>query len=128
MATLANPTSLTADSLNTFLAQDTITLDPSTTYWISVNEDIPTSITTVFGISTENAETGEPGWSIGDSRLSRADETDSWYTGANSLLMTIKGNPRPSFTDATLSGLTLEGADRRRGHYAESRPSPCRYG
>ena len=111
VATLANPGTLTTDSLNTFLAQDTITLDPSTTYWISVNEDIPTSSTAGFGTSTENAETGEPGWSIGDSRLSRTAETDSWHTGGSSLLMTIKGNPRPASTDATLSALTLEGAD-----------------
>ena len=95
VATLANPTSLTADSLNTFLAQDTITLDPRTTYWISVNEGFSTSFTAVFGSSTGNAETGEPGWSIGDTRLSRADETHSWYTDNSTLLMTIKGTAVP---------------------------------
>ena len=91
VATLANPTSLTTESLNTFLAQDTITLDPRTTYWISVNEGISTSNTAVFGITAGNEETGEPGWSIGDSRLSRTDETHSWSPAGNSLLIAIKG-------------------------------------
>ena len=111
VATLANPTSLTTESLNTFLAQDTITLDPRTTYWISVNEGISTSNTAVFGITAGNEETGEPGWSIGDGRLWRDRETHSWSTDSKSLLMTIKGNPRPASTDATLSALTLEGTD-----------------
>ena len=40
VATLANPTSLTADSLNTFTAPAGTTLAASTTYWITVNEGI----------------------------------------------------------------------------------------
>ena len=40
VATLTNPASLTADSLNTFTAPDVITLDANTTYWITVNEGI----------------------------------------------------------------------------------------
>ena len=40
VATLTNPGTLTADSLNTFTAPDVITLDASTTYWLTVNEGI----------------------------------------------------------------------------------------
>ena len=40
VTTLANPTSLTADSLNTFTAQAGTTLAASTTYWITTNEGI----------------------------------------------------------------------------------------
>ena len=62
-----------------------------------MNEGISsTSYTAVFGSSTGNDETGEPGWSIGDTRLSRADsETHSWYTDNSTLLMTIKGTAVP---------------------------------
>ena len=95
VATLANPTSLTAESLNTFLAQYTITLDPRTTYWISVNEGISTSNTAVFGATAGNEETGETGWSIGDNRLSRDEETHSWSTINRSLLIAIKGTAVP---------------------------------
>ena len=96
MATLTNPASLTAESLNTFLAQDTVTLDPSTTYWISVNEGILTNNAAFFRITGGDAEIGETGWTIGDSRLSRADETHSWGTDDRSLLMTIKGTAVPT--------------------------------
>ena len=95
VATLTNPASLTAESLNTFLAQDTVTLDTSTTYWISVNEGISTNSAT-FRITGGDAEIGETGWTIGDSRLSRADETHSWGTDGRSLLMTIKGTAVPT--------------------------------
>ena len=122
VATLANPTSLTADSLNTFLPQDTITLDPSTTYWISVNEGISTSITVVLGTSIENAETGETGWSIGDDRLTRADETDSWHTAANKpLLIAIKGTAVScdSIWCATLQVQDLGSGDRGCGNASD---------
>ena len=90
VATLTNPASLTADSLNTFTAQDVITLAASTTYWLTVNEEISFGRAQVSPAS-ENDETGETGWSIGDSRLFRTDETASWLTATYSLLMTIKG-------------------------------------
>ena len=48
------------------------------------------------------------GWSIGDGRLYRTDETDSWSDSNTSLLIRIWGTIS---TDATLSDLTLEGAD-----------------
>ena len=95
VATLTNPGTLTENSLNTFLAQDTITLDPRTTYWISVNEGISTSVTAVFGTTGGDAETGETGWTIGDSRLWREDETASWFTSGSSLVIAIKGTAVP---------------------------------
>ena len=52
--------------------------------------------------------TAQWGWSIGDDRLYRTAETDSWSDSTNSLMIRIWGTIS---TDATLSGLTLEGAD-----------------
>ena len=94
VAALTNPASLTADSLNTFTAQDVITLDASTTYWLTVNEGI-SSGRAEFANNAGNDETGEPGWRIGDGYLFRFDETQSWDTYTNSLLITIKGTVVP---------------------------------
>ena len=40
VGTLTNPGTLTSDKFNTFTAQPVITLAASTTYWITVNEEI----------------------------------------------------------------------------------------
>ena len=98
VATLTNPGTLTDNSLNTFTAPAGTRLDASTTYWISVNEGIPTVSAAVFETSSGNAETGEAGWTIGDSRLTRVDETGSWQTDGDSLLITIKGTAVPTTT------------------------------
>ena len=92
VATLTNPGTLTPDSLNTFTASDVITLEPSTTYWISVNEGI-TSVSNraTFGRVGGDDETGEPGWSIGDGRLWRDAETKSWTSSDKSLMIAIRG-------------------------------------
>ena len=77
VATLANPGTLTSYSFNTFTAQPVITLAASTTYWITVNEGI--SSDRVFVSSKpEDDEGGTWGWSIGDGRLYRTSEMDTW--------------------------------------------------
>ena len=65
-----------------------------------------------FQATNEDAETGETGWSIGDGRLYRSGETDSWTTQLSSLLIAIKGTTGGyvASTDATLKTLALEGA------------------
>ena len=116
VATLANPTSLTAESLNTFLAQDTITLDPNTTYWISVNEGISSNRARVI-YNGGNDQTGETGWSIGDGHLTRTGETYAWATFDDSLLMTIKGTvPCDGIWCATLQVQDLGSNDRGCGN------------
>ena len=94
VATLTNPGTLTENSLNTFKAPAGTTLAPSTTYWLTVGEDISSDKASV-DYAEANGETGETGWSIGDGRLWRADETDSWDTAPYSLLITIKGTIVP---------------------------------
>ena len=90
VATLTNPGTLTANSINTFTASPGITLEPSTTYWIIVNEALPgnrANIRTVSG----NGQTGEPGWKIGNGRLFRTDEISSWTTSDASVMIEIRG-------------------------------------
>ena len=107
MATLSNPGTLTAYSFNTFTAQTVITLAESTTYWITVNEGI--SSDRVFVSSKpEDGEISEWGWSVGDGSLDRTSETADWSPSTYSLMIRIRGTIS---TDATLSGLTLEGTD-----------------
>ena len=105
--TLANPGTLTSNVFNTFTAQPVITLAASTTYWLTVNEGISSDRVFVSSKSQDD-EAGETGWSIGDGSLYRTSEMDPWSDSTSSLLITIRGTIS---TDATLSGLTLEGAD-----------------
>ena len=107
VAALMNPASLRANSLNTFTAPDGTKLAANTTYWLTVGEGI-TSRKAEVSATEGNDETGEPGWTIGNGYLFRIEETDSWSTRTFSMLITIKGTIS---TDATLSGLVLEGAD-----------------
>ena len=97
VATLTNPASLTADSLNTFTAPVGITLAATTTYWISVNEGISSNRAFVGYFHTSN-ETGETGWTIGNNRLTRGSETASWFHVNNSMPITIKGTAIPATT------------------------------
>ena len=112
LATLTNPATLTANSLNTFTAPASTTLAASTTYWITTNEGIPSADRASFQATNEDAETGETGWSIGDGRLFRNNETEGWTTQLSSLLIAIKGTTGGyvASTDATLKTLALEGA------------------
>ena len=97
VASLTNPGTLTADSLNTFTAPAGTTLAASTTYWITVNEGI-SSNRAQFALTDSDDEAGETGWTIGDGRLWRGEETQSWSTNSSSLLMTIKGTAIPTTT------------------------------
>ena len=107
VATLTNPGTLTSHSLNTFTAQPVITLAASTTYWLTVNEGISSDRVFVSSKSADD-EHSTWGWSIGDGRLYRTSEMASWSDSTTSLVIAIKGTIS---ADATLSALTLEGAD-----------------
>ena len=116
VATLNNPGTFTDDSLNTFTAPAGTTLAASTTYWITVNEGISSSINRASIRAVEgNAETGETGWSIGDSRLWRSAEgTTNWNNTPFPMMIEIRGPSGGDTTlsnDAKLSGLMLEDGD-----------------
>ena len=110
VATLTNPGILT-NGLNTFTAPGGTTLAASTTYWISVNEGSSNRVS--FKTTDVFDETGEAGWSIGDGRLWRVAEGESWGTTTSSFLIAIKGTTGgyTASTDATLSDLELEDGD-----------------
>ena len=113
VATLTNPDTFTASSLNTFTAPAGTTLDPSEPYWITMNEGI-TSDRLRYAITNDEDQTGETGWTIGNRRLRRTDETSDWSSSGNSLMIAIKGTSGGTTTlstDATLSGLALEDGD-----------------
>ena len=112
VATLTNPGTLTASSLNTFTAPAGTTLAASTTYWISVNEGISSRAT--VGRAGSDGETGETGWSIGDGRLFRgAEGAAPWTSSSTPLMIEIRGTSGGTSlsADATLIGLALEGGD-----------------
>ena len=90
IATLTNSTTLLADSLNTFTAPAGTTLEPSTTYWVVVNDGVQNSTTWRLALTLANGETGETSWDIGNNRLSRASGT-TWNTSTESLIMVVKG-------------------------------------
>ena len=110
VATLTNPGTLTASSPNTFTAPAGTTLAASTPYWISVNEGISSRAS--VGRTSLDGETGETGWSIGGRLYRAAEGATPWTSSSTSLLIEIRGTSGGTTlsTDATLSGLALEGA------------------
>ena len=109
VATLTNPASLSAHNINTFTAPPGTTLAASTTYWITRGEGISGSSRLTFALTAATAETGQPGWSIGDSRLYRTSETLPWFVSTqSSLMIAIKGTAiGAASNDATLGALTV---------------------
>ena len=111
VAKLANPASLTNDALNTFAAPVGTTLAPNTTYWVVVNEERGDSADWVNLRVTAQDEEDEalPGWSIGNSRLSKASASGSWSHSATvSNLIVVSGSVIVGTPDRT--GPTLTGA------------------
>ena len=117
VAILTNPGTLEG-GLNTFTAPAGTTLAASTTYWITVSEEMESSRVS-FAQTTADGETGETGWRISNTRLYKAKETAGWSTAPSSLLIAIKGTNAftdliaikgtNAFTDATLSDLGAGG-------------------
>ena len=104
VATLINPASSTAIALNSFTAPSGTVLDGETTYWITLTEGADVSSIVPFGVLGTNDESGEVGWTIGDSRLQRSEETDSWESSTNVLQMSIRG---PIYPVTALGALSL---------------------
>ncbi|MDE2905659.1 MAG: cadherin-like beta sandwich domain-containing protein [Acidobacteriota bacterium] len=103
VAALANPGSFAAGAVNAFAAPAGTALDPDTTYWI-VKEAAADEHR--LARTASGAETGEPGWTVGDGHLSRASAGDPWSVGTGAVKVEIRG---PGANVATLRGLTLGG-------------------
>ena len=104
IATLTNSTTLLADSLNTFTAPAGTTLEPSTTYWVVVNDGVQNSTTWRLALTLANGETGETSWDIGNNRLWRASGT-TWNTSTESLIMVVKGTSITNLSIAPASAI-----------------------
>ena len=76
---------------NRFPAPAGTFLDPDTTYWVTVNEGSAAGERLEVSSLTDDSEDNAPGWSIGDSRLHRATDTDAWSSSDASLLLRIEG-------------------------------------
>ena len=114
VAKLANPASLTNDALNTLTAPAGTVLAPDTTYWVVVNEERGDSADWVNLRVTAQDEEDEafPGWSIGNSRLSKVSASGSWGHAATvSNLIIVSGSVivgTPDRTGPTLTGASID--------------------
>ncbi|MDE2905660.1 MAG: cadherin-like beta sandwich domain-containing protein, partial [Acidobacteriota bacterium] len=104
VAALANPATFAADAVNTFAASDGTTLKADTTYWLAINEAV--SDGHAFARTLSAAETGEPGWTIGDNYVWRNTQDTGWNNGLGVVKIEVRG---PGTNVATLRGLTLGG-------------------
>ena len=85
-------------------------LEPATTYWITVNEGYanegsPNPVS--FQRISSNAQTREPGWSIGDDRLTSDQDSGPWVTETSSLAIEIHGTVGDTARIASLVDLEL---------------------
>ena len=110
--TLTTPGSTTANRIHTFAAPADANLAANTTYHLYLaNSDggVPGNIHR----TSSNAEDdgGAPGWSIGNKRYWRNGNSGPWTDDTTNIVrMQINGRNAPLPTDATLSGLAIEGA------------------
>ena len=104
VATLANPSTLSGAALNVFTAPAGTKLLPSTTYWLSVNDGISGSKVS-YNITLSDTETGEAGWSIGNTLLWRANESNNWASEESSLVFQVSGyeNNAPTADDGSVT-------------------------
>ena len=104
VATLVNPSSLDDERLHNFAAPAGTTLTEATTYWLLMNEGVSSSRAS-FDWTSSDSETGESGWTIGDTFLWRTIETDAWSTASTSIILAVYGtaggmaNNAPVFDD-----------------------------
>ena len=111
LETLTNPSPLVSFSANTFTLPNDRTLDPNTTYWITINEGLSGSKARVNGTSRDTEDSAY-GWTIGDSRFFKTSQSSNWLETSSILIrMAVSGTVRTASTDATLSSLSLEDAN-----------------
>ena len=107
VAILMSPADL-VDNENTFTAPGGTTLAASTNYWITMGEEISSSMRARALTTIHDGENGAPKWTIGNKLLQRDSEMDAWVEQSPSLRMEIRGVIGfVAAGDATLSGLAL---------------------
>ena len=107
VATLTNPASLGANSLKSFTAPPGTILDPDTSYWLTVNEGLPTnSGMAAVRISLNQSDDSNYGWDIANGRLYKS-PTTNWAHANNAIIFQVRGTVRVASTDATLSDLRV---------------------
>ena len=110
--TLTSPASTNGDKLHTFTAPADAKLAANTTYHLHLADADGSRPGNIHRTSSKAEDDGgAPGWSIVNKRYWRNDSSDSWTDDTTNIVrMQINGlNALPS-TDATLSGLAIEGA------------------
>ena len=111
VATLTNPDSFMHHTLQSFAAPDDTTLDPDTTYWITVNEGIQSKAegVTILTVYPSVGERGETGWSIGHERLERSGNTQDWNSRNGALVFEIKSTEGTvtASSDASLAYISV---------------------
>ena len=110
--TLTTPASTRQDKLHTFVAPADTKLAANTTYHLhlaSSDGGLPGNIHLVSSQAEDDG--GAPGWSIGNKKYWRSSSTDDWSDDTTNIVrMQINGLNALPATDATLSGLAIEGA------------------
>ena len=100
VAALTNPGNLSPNSRNTFTAPVGTRLDGArTTYWITVSEGISNRVQLAF--TTSDDQSGAQGWRIGNDRLYRSSDLESWINSESALVIAIKGTAGITATNAT---------------------------
>ena len=110
VATLSNPSHFNTDEA-IFRAPSGTMLDANTTYWVMINDGV-TGMRINYSLTSGNGQTGQPGWSIGDTHLRRLSEVNEWATDdSDSVRVHIRGPvtaaPIESGADATLRDLRV---------------------
>ena len=110
VATLSNPSHFNTDEA-IFRAPSGTMLDANTTYWVMINDGV-TGMRINYSLTSGNGQTGQPGWSIGDTHLRRLSEVNEWATDdSDSVRVHIRGPvtaaPIESGSDATLRDLRV---------------------
>ena len=110
VATFSNPSHFNTDEA-TFRAPSGTMLDANTTYWVMINDGV-TGMRINYSLTSGNGQTGQSGWSIGDTHLRRLSEVNEWATDdSDSVRIHIRGpvtaSPIESGADATLRDLRV---------------------
>ena len=113
VATFSNPSHFNTNEA-IFRAPSGTMLDANTTYWVMINDGIDdvTSTRINYSLTSGNGQTGQPGWSIGDTYLRRLSELNDWTADdTDSVRIHIRGPvteaPIESGADATLRNLRV---------------------
>ncbi len=101
VATLTNPDTFQANSVNVFTDPDGTTLSASTTYWVVTSNSAATNGTgfEIASIHTTNLDSGTAaGWTIGNGRSKNVITATSWGTTANLIRFEIRGTTSEPMT------------------------------